>query len=160
MKLVSLRLNSQLPIFLEILEENLFSFFLNLFQLLEAINSVSLSLFSFLLEYNCFTVLLVFAVQWSESAMCIYTSSPSWTSLPLHPHPPIQVITEHLAELPVLSFMVLCWIYKSSKVGWILMLPSLWFSLFCFPLLFIRTPVMCQASPVIQNNLPITRSAD
>jgi len=115
MKLVSLRLKSQLPFFLEILEENIFyfSFFLNLFQLLKAINTVSLSLFSFLLEYNCFTVLLVFAVQWSESATCIHTSSPSWTSLPLHHHPPIQVITEHLAELPVLSFTVLCWIYKS-----------------------------------------------
>ena len=44
-------------------------------------NQISLGTFScycFLLEYNWFTILLVSAVQWSESAMCIHIS-------PAHP---------------------------------------------------------------------------
>ena len=50
-----------------------------------------------------YNVVLVSAVQPSESAIYIHVSPPSWTSLPLpSPIPPISVITEHRAELPVL----------------------------------------------------------
>ena len=38
---------------------------------------------SFLLECNCLT--LVSALQWSESAICIHISPPSWSSLLPHP---------------------------------------------------------------------------
>ena len=73
------------------------SFFLDLY-------SACILFIYFSLEYNCFTM-LVSAVQWSESAICIHISPPSWTSPP-HTHPglipPIQVIKEHRAELPVL----------------------------------------------------------
>ena len=40
----------------------------------------------FLLEYNCFTMLLVSAVQWSESAICIHLSPCSWASFQHPPH--------------------------------------------------------------------------
>ena len=51
-----------------------------------------------------YNVVLVSAVQQSESAICIHISPPSWTSLPPHtpPIPPTQVKTEHGAELPAL----------------------------------------------------------
>ena len=39
-----------------------------------------ISFFILKLEYNCFTVLLVSAVQQSESAMCIHVSHPSKSS--------------------------------------------------------------------------------
>ena len=45
--------------------------------------------------------MLVSAVQQCESAMHIHKPPPSWTSLP-PPIPALYVITEHLAELPVL----------------------------------------------------------
>ena len=61
------------------------------------------SFISFLLEYNCFTMLLVSAERQGESAACIHTALPSSASLPPHPLiPPLKVITEHWAELPVL----------------------------------------------------------
>ena len=41
--------------------------------------------------------MLVSAVQHHESVMCIHVSLPSWTFLP-----PLEVITEHQAGLPVL----------------------------------------------------------
>ena len=48
----------------------------------------------FLLEFNCFTITLVSAVQWSEPAVCLYTCiPPSWTSLlptPSQPSPSSQ----------------------------------------------------------------------
>ena len=56
----------------------------------------------FLLDYNCFTILLVSAVQQSESAI---GRGYGWTCLspqPPAPSPAFQVITEHRAELPVL----------------------------------------------------------
>jgi len=46
---------------------------------------------------------LVSAAQGSESSICIYISPSAWTSLPLHSHPPLYIVTEHrAAELPVL----------------------------------------------------------
>ena len=48
-----------------------------------------------------YNVVLVSVVQWSDSTICVHISPPSWTSLPF-PTPPILVITEHRAELPVL----------------------------------------------------------
>ena len=49
-----------------------------------------------------YNVVLVSAVQQSESAMCIQTSQPSQTSLPATHHPTSLVISEHPAELSVL----------------------------------------------------------
>ena len=49
-----------------------------------------------------YNVVLVSAVEQSESAICIYISPLSWASLPHPLIPPLQVITEHRAELPVL----------------------------------------------------------
>ena len=43
-------------------------------------------LFFFLMDYDCFIV-LVSAVQQSESAVCIYISPTSWASLPPCSHP-------------------------------------------------------------------------
>ena len=62
-----------------------------------------LSFFNFEIEevsllYN---VVLVSAVQWSESVICIHVSLPSGATTPT-PIPPIEVTTDHLAELPVL----------------------------------------------------------
>ena len=50
----------------------------------------NLSFFFFKLQYSCFTmnVVLVSAVQWTESALCIHISTPSWDSLPHHRTPP------------------------------------------------------------------------
>ena len=45
---------------------------------------------------------LVSAIQHGESAVSIHISTPSWTSLPSHPTPPLVVITDHWSELPVL----------------------------------------------------------
>ena len=49
-------------------------------------------------------IVLVSAVQWSESALCIHMSSPSWTSIPYWPpsHQGIRAFMKHQAELPVL----------------------------------------------------------
>ena len=45
----------------------------------------------------------IYAVQWSESAICMHKATPSWTSiLPLPPTPSISVIRDHWAELLVL----------------------------------------------------------
>ena len=48
-------------------------------------------------------VVLLSAVQWSKSAICVYISG---SSFPIHtlpsPHPTPQVSTEHWAEFPVL----------------------------------------------------------
>ena len=66
------------------------------------------------MEYNC-CVVLVSAVQWSESAICIHISLPSWTS----PAPPL-VITEHRAEFPVLhsSFpLAVCFTHGTAYVS-------------------------------------------
>ena len=51
--------------------------------------------------------MLVSAVQWNESAICIDTSPPSWNAPTPRPRP-FKVITEHWAELPVLhsSFLL------------------------------------------------------
>ena len=47
--------------------------------------------------------MLVSAVQWSESARCAYISPTlGLPSYPCNPIPPLQVITDHQAELPVL----------------------------------------------------------
>ena len=46
----------------------------------------------FLLEYNCFTMLLVSAVQWSESPICIHLSPCSWAS---SQHPPYLIPAGH-----------------------------------------------------------------
>ena len=54
--------------------------------------SFFLFLIYFLVEYNCFKMLLVSAVQ-RESALSIHMSLSSWTSLP-----PVQVITRHWPE--------------------------------------------------------------
>ena len=55
------------------------------------------------LEYNCFIMLLVSAIQQSKSAIYIHISPPSRASLPLHPLiTPLYVITELQAELSVL----------------------------------------------------------
>ena len=58
--------------------------------------------FVFKLEYNCFTMLCQFLLYNNVNQLYVYTYS-----LPLQPPshspiPPIQVITEHRAELPVL----------------------------------------------------------
>ena len=45
--------------------------------------------------------MLVSAAQWSESAVCIHISPPSWACLP-PPIPSLQVITEPRAEPPML----------------------------------------------------------
>ena len=45
-------------------------------------------------------VAVVSAVQPRESATCMHTSPPSWTSPP-YPIPPLSVITDHLVEFPV-----------------------------------------------------------
>ena len=58
------------------------------------------------LPYN---VVLVPAVQRSESATCVHISPPPWISLPYpapHPIPLVKAITEHWAGLPELP--VLC----------------------------------------------------
>ena len=67
-------------------------------------SSAMFSIYSFYLIgiYLLYNVVLVSAVQRSESAICIHISPPSWTSLPPPHIPPIQVITEHRAEIPVL----------------------------------------------------------
>ena len=71
---------------------------------LENPRAIFFSLFScFIGVQLLYNGVLISAVQRSESAMCIPISPPSWTSLPPQPPiPPIQVITERQAELPVL----------------------------------------------------------
>ena len=55
------------------------------------------------MQYTCFAMLLVSAVQQCESAICIHILPPSWSSLPPTPHiSPFYVITEHWVELLVL----------------------------------------------------------
>ena len=70
------------------------------------------------LPYN---TVLVSAAQWSESAICIHISPPSWNLPPTHPpfHPsrsPNMVTTEHRAELLVLysSFPLAIYLTHSS----------------------------------------------
>ena len=57
--------------------QRVFLLVLSLFPILH-----SLFKFIFKLEYNCFTMLLVSAVQQCESAISIHISPPSWVSLP------------------------------------------------------------------------------
>ena len=55
----------------------------------------------FVLEYNCFTMLLVSPLQWNLLTICIHISPSSW--IPLPPIlPSLEAITEHRAELPLL----------------------------------------------------------
>ena len=72
--------------------------------------------------------MLVSAVQQNESAPCIHIYLPFWTSLPLIPHPwPIQVTTEHQAELPALdsSFLLaICFTHGSVHMSVSQFIPS------------------------------------
>ena len=89
------------------------------------------SFISFLLEYNCFTVLLVSAEQQGESAACIHTALPSSASLPSQPLiPPLKVITVHWAELPVLcsSFPLAVFFFKRGSIYMIMLLSQSHFS--------------------------------
>ena len=64
---------------------------------------ISVNYISFLLEFNCFTIktIVVSAVQWSESAICIYIY-PLHPKLPSHTPNPIPLgLMEHWAEVPV-----------------------------------------------------------
>ena len=59
------------------------------------------------LEYNCFTMVCEFLLYNKVNQLCIYTyiplSPPSCVSLPPPlPIPPLQVVTKHPADLPVL----------------------------------------------------------
>ena len=70
-------------------------------------------------------MLLVSAEQQGESAACIHTALPSSASLPPHPLiPPLKVITEHWAELPVLcsSFPLAVFFFKRGSVYMIMLL--------------------------------------
>ena len=57
--------------------------------------------FFFLLEYNCFTMSCQFLLYNEVNQLYVYRHSPA-LDLPPPPIPPIEVITEHRAELPVL----------------------------------------------------------
>ena len=70
------------------------------FQQLKIYSCIHSLLIGVELIYN---VALVSAVQQSESAVCVSISPPSWGSLGSYTlNPPIEVILEHQAELPVL----------------------------------------------------------
>ena len=63
-----------------------------------------LNFLSFLIRIQLlYNVLLVSAVQQSEPTLCMHIFPPSWTSLPPPRIPPLQVITGHQGEPPVLS---------------------------------------------------------
>ena len=49
-----------------------------------------------------YNIVLVCAIQWNESALCIHISPPSWTSLPAHPNP--LGLGARLLELFMLGF--------------------------------------------------------
>ena len=62
-------------------------------------------IFSSLLEYNCFTMLCQFLLynKVNQLYVFIYPHIPSLLSLPpTLPIPPLQVVTQHPADLPVL----------------------------------------------------------
>ena len=59
----------------------------------------------FLLECNCFAVLLGFAVQWSESAICIHIFPACWTSFIPPTIPSLWVINVHQAELCAICYL-------------------------------------------------------
>ena len=74
---------------------------------MEEIALSTLSFFFFfltsLLEYNCFTVLCQFLLYNKVSQLYIYPHISSLLLLPLTlPIPPLQVVTKHQADLPVL----------------------------------------------------------
>ena len=82
--------------------------FLSLLKLLYYLGFFNLPIFFFLtslLEYNCFTMLCQFLLynKVNQLYVCIYPHIPSLLHLPpTLPIPPLQLITKHQADLPVL----------------------------------------------------------
>ena len=74
-----------------------------------------------------YNVVLVPGLQQRESAIYIRLSPPSRASLPPHPILPLQIITEHQAEFPVLycSFPLASYFIRDS-VCYMLMIASRW----------------------------------
>ena len=69
---------------------------------------------------SCFTILLVSTVQWSESAICVHVSPPSWTSLLPHiPH--LTPLCHHSTELSSLCYsrfpLAICFVYGRMYIG-------------------------------------------
>lgn len=57
----------------------------------------------FLLEHTRCTILLASAARKHASAICLHICPASGASLPPDPIPPLEFITEHPAELPLLN---------------------------------------------------------
>ena len=99
--------------------------------------------FSFLtslLEYNCFTMMCWFLLYNKVNQLCIYIY-PRISSLlclpPTFPIPPLQVVTKHRADLPVLYGCFPLAIYFTFGGVYMSMLPS---RLKCF---LMKVTVLC-----------------
>ena len=97
-----------------------------------------------------YNIVLVSAVQQSESAICIRVSPPPLASLPLHLHPSFQVTAKHRVEPPALYSNFLLVIYLTYGDVYMTVLLSVFLTL-PFPHPMSTSPfATCASLPSLQ----------